>query len=204
MEEGVAEGGGPAKGTLLAQRRLQARVALERAAKRMRQVLEDQRSHTEDMDPSTKVEELDFVDEDLEEELNEAYDTLNTRGEELKTAVAAVRDLERRLRPSELIVPAVMTFAMSAPSTSWALDVVSLTSLPRLAAMMTSIFTAAFSNPPRGANDNGDNRLKRCWAADKKNKKKKKRKTAAEVSRAGDSGCSASLSVASGLRSDQG
>jgi len=73
----------------------------------------------------------------------------------------------------------VMTLAVSAPSTSWALDVVSLTPLPRLAAVVTTVFTASFSNPLKGDNDNSDNKLKRCWAADKKNMKKKKKKIVA-------------------------
>ena len=114
------------------------------------------------------------MDEDLEGELDEAYDAVNNQLAVLKRTITSVRDFERRVHPCQLGMPAVMTLAVSAPSTSWALDVVSLTPLPRLAEVVTTIFTASFSNPMKGVDDNSDNRLKRCWAADKKNKKRKR------------------------------
>jgi hypothetical protein len=173
----MEEPAGP-NSTMLAKRRLHARVAMEQVARRVHVVLEQERAHTESTIPSAKIDELDSVDKDLEGELDEAYVTLNNQLAVLKRTITSVRDLERRVHPCQLGMPAVMTLAVSAPSTSWALDVVSLTPLTRLAAVVTTVFTASFSNPLKGADDNSNNKLKRCWAADKKNKKRKKKRTA--------------------------
>ena len=150
--------------TLLASRRIATRGSMLRVSKRVLAVLEQQRAHTEKVIPPSTVS----VDElhpqgtqHLEEELNEAYVAASRKLADLKTAIVAVRGLERQVRPGLLDRPAVMALAISAPSTSWALDCVELTPVPRLAEIVTSVFNAAFSNP-----DNRDNKLKRRWGPD--------------------------------------
>ena len=153
---------GPPSSTLLASRRIATRGSLLRVAKRVLEVLEQQRAHTERVIPlsTIAVDDLQPAGNQglLEEELNEAYVAASRQLADLKTAIVAVRGLERQVRPGLLDRPAVMALAISAPSTSWALDCVELTPVPRLAEIVSSVFTAAFSNP-----ENGENKLKRRW-----------------------------------------
>ena len=69
----------------------------------------------------------------------------------------------RILCPSAFAQPVVVMLAVSAPSTSWAVDDVILAPFPRIAASIKDIFLAGYSNP-----DKRDNKLKRMYVRTKK------------------------------------
>ena len=153
-------------------KKLLAKKAMDRDTKRLHGLLAEQREHSELLQTSCKVDEAEVIDDQAEEQLKGAYETLALRVSSVISAITEVRELERRLHPKELVRPAVIALAVSAPSSTWSLDTWVHAPMPQLAAVVESVFKAAYSNPET----EGGNRLKRTWGDDKKNGQNKKRR----------------------------
>ena len=142
-----------------------------RATRRHHTVLVSQRMHLETSQPefaiSADADKLHPVGMSLEEarrQVDEAYEQMDVHVKALVDSLERVRRTERILCcPSAFAQPAVVMLAVSAPSTSWAVDDVILAPFPRIAASIKDIFLAGYSNP-----DKRDNKLKRMYVRTKK------------------------------------
>ena len=146
------------------------RVSLRRATRRYHAVLVRQRMHLETSQPEFAVaadaDKLLPVGMSLEEarrQVDEAYEQMDVHVKALVDSLKRVRQTERILCPSAFAQPAIVMLAVSAPSTSWAVDDVIIAPFPRIAASIKDIFLAGYSNP-----DKRDNKLKRMYVRTKK------------------------------------
>jgi len=146
------------------------KLSLRRVIRRYHTILVKQRTHFETIQPEFAV----AVDADgkpptgmsLEEarrQIDEAYAQMDVHVKALVDSLERVRGAERMLNPSAFAQPAVILLAVSAPSTSWALDEVIHAPFPRISAALKDIFLAGYSNP-----DKSENRTKRLYVRTKK------------------------------------
>jgi len=166
------------KSTLLATRRVACKSSVSRVLLKLHQVLQEQRDHTEELQPWLRIGDPVEPHEDImtskllaEKALQDANDAMEVRLRDLVLAIETVRRATSAVDPTALVKPAVVALSVSAPSTSWALDTWIYAPMPQLSRAVTSVFKAAYSQPETEENAN---RLKRRWGDDKLKRKKTK------------------------------
>jgi hypothetical protein len=116
------------------------------------EILQKQRTHFETqhpghVSPSEPVLQKDETLEQAEAILAEAYGELDVPLQALLSGIDKIRRIERRIHPQEIVRPAVMALAVSAPSTTWSSEVWFEGPFPNLAKMLETTFLRSFSFP---------------------------------------------------------
>jgi len=115
-------------------------------------ILQQQRAHFETQHPGhvSSLEPVLQKDETVEQAeaiLAEAYEALNLPLQALLAGIDKIRRIERRIHPQEVVRPAVLALAVSAPSTTWSSDMWFQGPFHNLAKMIETIFLRSFSFP---------------------------------------------------------
>ena len=119
--------------------------------------LAEERTYTETVQPDRVVRPTDLTDsersaaERILEKANARFDAVQRQ---LLVEIAAVRAAQRVLNPCELVKPAVVAMAVSAPSTSWTIHEFAAAPFPNFIRAMNETFEACYTNE-----DKADNRL---------------------------------------------
>jgi hypothetical protein len=134
--------------TILAVLRLQARKNMQKSVDRMHRVLARQREQYEEQCPLHASQSL--ADTPAAEEANQrlvaAYEKMDISLSSLLKSVEEVREAEKLVQPLNLVRPAVIALAVSAPSNTWRLEDIRNAPFPRLGDAIVKVFLAAYSN----------------------------------------------------------
>ena len=131
--------------------------SLGRLVKRTWDKLAEERTYTETVQPDRVVRPSDLTDSErsaAERNLEEANARFNAVHRQLLVEIDAVRAAERVLNPCELVKPAVVAMAVSAPSTSWTIHEFAAAPFPNFIRAMNETFEACYTNKEKT-----DNRL---------------------------------------------
>ena len=150
--------------------RATARASVRVGARRMYTVMEEQRMSFVQRTPNHPLagaaEEVKAAAfqafgvphaEEKTKRVEEAFAALELQARRIVSAVASVRIAELALRPFLRTKPAALAFAVSAPCTSWSVDVwPNNCGLPRIVALLRLAILASFSGPKnRAGSKNG-------------------------------------------------
>ena len=131
--------------------------SLGRLVKRTWDKLAEGRSYTETVQPDQVVRPSDLTDSErsaAERILEEANARFNAVHWQLLVEIAAVRAAQRVLNPCELVKPAVVAMAVSAPCTTWTIHEFAAVPFPKFIRAMNETFVACYTNKEKA-----DNRL---------------------------------------------
>jgi len=160
--EAVAPASYKTRQTRVAMRRLLARKWIDTVVQTMHETLVEQRklfdgSPTDDAAAAAQVVpegEIGGPDNQgaAAEELQRARAALSEHVNALAVLFQRARAAEKQTAPNSLDCPAVLAFAVSAPTSSWFLEDWMRTPVPLFAESMKKLFSAAYSNDNGGAN----------------------------------------------------
>ena len=136
----------------LAGARLSHKRTFKKKIARYYEILQQQRDHFENQHPGhvssfEPVLQQDETIEQAEAILAEAYGALDVPLQALLSGIDKIRRIESRIHPQEVVRPAVLALAVSAPSTSWSSDMWFQGPFPNLVKLLETIFLRSFSFP---------------------------------------------------------